>query len=98
MERTGPDAERLKLRAELLLECEGMVDEAMAAMDKAPQNNIIGGSEWGVQEAVMKAKRRIFEKLVQAATSRADSRMRSSFSPGDQGQGQGRGQEGAEQR
>jgi hypothetical protein len=74
-----------------------MVDEAMAAMDKAPANNIIGGSEWGVQDAVMKAKKRMYEKLVQSVVARADSRIKSSFSPCGPGQRQGKGQEGAKQ-
>jgi hypothetical protein len=97
MDRNASDAERLKLRSELLQECETMVDEAMAAMEKAPANNIIGGSEWGVQDAVMKAKKRLFEKLVQSAISRADSRIKSSFPPCGKEQGQGDGQEAKKQ-
>ena len=94
----GTDAERAKLRAELMTECEAMVDEAIAAMDKAPANNIIGGSEWGVQDAVMKAKQRIFERLVQSRIQIKDSQTGKSFSPSGQRGGAGQGQETPKQR
>ena len=81
MDGKPSDAERATLRAALMTECETMVDEAIAAMDHAPRNNIIGGSEWGVQDAVMKAKQRIYEKLVQSRLQHADSPPVRSFSP-----------------
>ena len=87
MDAKQAGTERAELRAALLVECMKMADESLAAMDQAPANNIIGGSEWGVQEAVMKAKQRIFERLVQAKVRQIDASERASFSPCGPGRG-----------
>jgi hypothetical protein len=86
-----------RLRAGLRKECEAMVDELMAVMERTPDTNIIGGSEWGVQAVVTKTKRALFQRLVEAKARSADAQLRASFSPCGQGFGPGQGQEAAQQ-
>ena len=97
MDWQGKTAGDEGLRAELLKECESMVDELMGVMDRTPNTNIIGGSEWGVQAVVMKTKQALFEKMVQAKARSADAQLRGSFPPRGQGARPGEGQAGAQQ-
>jgi hypothetical protein len=97
MERQATNAGEEQLRAELLRECEVMVEELMGVMKRTPDTNIIGGSEWGVQDAVMKAKRVFFEKIVQAKARSADARLREAFSPSGPRPGPGEGSQAARQ-
>ena len=54
----------------------------MAAMEAAPMDDIIGGSEMEVREVFERLKREVFEELVQAKVEDVEAARRGgSFSP-----------------
>ena len=97
MERRQRTIADEQLRSEMVKECESMVEGLLDVMDRTPDTNIIGGSEWGVQAVVMKSKQALFEKMIQSKARSADAGLAASFSPGERGLGPGQGQAAAEQ-
>lgn len=81
-----------QLRAELMARATVMVDEMIAAMQRAPAGNIVGGSEWEVHGVAERCKRDCFQSLVNARVREAVPE-RTAFSPGASG---GRGQGAAD--
>lgn len=57
------------------------VERALDAMEAAPMDNIVGGSEMEVREVFAQLTREIFEELVQAKVEDAETAAEPSFSP-----------------
>lgn len=73
--------ERQALRARLEARSKAAVERALDAMEAAPLDNIIGGSEMEVREVFEGLKREIFQELVQAKVEEAEAAARGAFSP-----------------
>lgn len=73
--------DREALRRRLDARSRQAVERALDAMEAAPMDNIIGGSEMEVREIMDGLKREIFEELVQAKIEDAEARAKGAFSP-----------------
>lgn len=71
---------------------EQSVDEALAAVDQAPDGRWIAASEWEVREIFQKLMGDCYRQMLQARCDAAAAGA--AFSPGGRGQAQGQGESG----
>ena len=69
-----------EVRAKLMGCAAAAVEEMIAAMKRAPADNIVGGSEWPVHDAGKKFTRECFQALVGERMTQAEPE-RPAFSP-----------------
>ena len=81
--------DRTATRQRLEAKIKKAVEQAMEAMDKAPKNNIVGGSEVQVGKVMDQLKREVFEELIQTRVNDVEAEARSDFSPSGGPQGTG---------
>lgn len=81
--------DRQALRARLEVRSKAAVERALDAMEAAPLDNIIGGSEMEVREIMDGLKREIFQELVQARVEDAEAAAKGVFSPSQGAAGPG---------
>lgn len=81
--------DRAATRQRLESKIKKAVEQAMEAMNKAPKNNIVGGSEVQVGKVMDQLKREVFQELIQNKVDDVEAEARSVFSPpgGPQGTG-----------
>lgn len=73
--------DRQALRARLEARSKAAVERALDAMEAAPMDNIVGGSEMEIREVCDGLKREIFQELVQAKIEDAEAAAKRSLSP-----------------
>ncbi len=69
------------LKKRLMASCEAHLDEAIAAVEKAPDGQWIAASEWLVREAFQDLMRESYQELVQARVNATPSAKQAVFSP-----------------
>ena|SRR5688572_6970658 len=74
--------DRRALKRKLRAKFESRLDEAMDAVESAPDGRWIAGSEWAVRDAFVGLMRECFQELVQAKLDRDPAALAGSFSPG----------------
>ena len=79
--------ERDKLKRELTEQFQSSLDQAIEAVEKAPDGQWIAASEWQIREIFQKLMGQTFEKVLQAKLDAADQ---AAFSPSVQGAGKQR--------
>lgn len=84
--------DRQTLRARLEARSKVSIERALDAMEAAPADNIIGGSEMQVREIMDGLKREIFQELVQARIEEAEASAKGAFSPSTSPAGPGQAQ------
>jgi hypothetical protein len=57
-------------------------EELLSAMEGAPPDSIISGTEWGVREIQQRLARDCFQVMVQSKVDRLDHAPQGAFSPG----------------
>lgn len=73
---------RDQVKRELTEQFQRSLDDAMEAVEKAPDGQWIAGSEWQIREIFQKLMADSFQKLLQAKLDAADQ---AAFSPSGQG-------------
>ncbi len=73
--------DKVVLKQKLLEKCEAKLDRALAAVEGAPEGQIIAASEWVVREAFQDLTRECFQELVQARANVTPSAGQTAFSP-----------------
>jgi hypothetical protein len=85
--------DRDALKRGLTEEFQQSLDQAMDAVERAPDGSWISGSEWEIRELFQKLTAQAYERILQAKLDAAEKS--GAFSPseprGDAGQGQARG-------
>jgi hypothetical protein len=74
--------DRRALKRKLRAKFESKLDEAMRAVDAAPDGQWIAGSEWAVRGAFQDLMRECFQEIVQARIDQDPAASAGSFSPG----------------
>ena len=75
------DKEVLKRR--LTERCQQALEEALSAVDKAPDGQWIAASEWTVRDIFQKLTADCFGRMIQRRIDDSPSAARAAFSPGD---------------
>ena len=73
--------DKVFLKQKLLEKCEANLDRALAAVEGAPEGQIIAASEWVVRETFQDLTRDCFQELVQARTNVKPSAGQTALSP-----------------
>ena len=74
--------DRQALKRKLRGKIESKLDEALDAVEAAPDGQWIAGSEWAVRGAFQELMRECFQEMVQARIDRDPAAEAGSFSPG----------------
>lgn len=84
--------DREALKRELTEQFHQSLDEAVNAVEQAPDGSWIAASEWQVRELFQKLRAQAFERMLQAKLDAAEASgaFSPSEAPGDAGQGQAR--------
>lgn len=84
--------DREALKRELTEQFHQSLDQAMEAVEQAPDGAWISASEWQVRELFQKLTAQAFERILQAKLNAAEDRgvFSPSESPQDKGQGKAR--------
>lgn len=86
--------DRRALKRKLQAKFEATVDQAMAAVETAPDGQWIAASEWAVRDAFQGLMRACFQEIVQAKIDADPAASAASFSPGARPGGDGRAVQG----
>ena len=84
--------DREALKRELTDQFHQSLDQAMDAVQRAPDGAWISASEWEVREVFQKLTAQAFERILQA---KLDAAAPAAFSPSGPGQAAGQGKPGA---
>jgi len=79
LQETGMDKEVLK--RELAERCQQALDEALRAVDNAPDGQWIAASEWEVRDVFQKLTADCFGRMIQERVDRLPSASEAAFSP-----------------
>ena len=84
------------LKRQLTERCQQALDEALRAVDEAPDGQWIAASEWEVRDIFQKLTADCFSQMIQERVDRLPSASQAAFSPGGEadgvaGQGKPRG-------
>ncbi len=80
MDAQMPKLDRKRLRAELMLEFEKVVQEVSDAVDDAPAGRIIADSEEPVRDTLDRFRERVYERVLQQKINAAEA----AFSPSEE--------------
>ncbi len=86
--------DRDALKRELSEQFEQSLDQAMDAVERAPDGSWISASEWEIRELFQKLTARAYERILQAKLDAAE-KERGDFSPSEPAPGREQGQTGA---
>jgi len=70
------------LKRQLTERCQQALDEALRAVDEAPDGQWIAASEWEVRDIFQKLTADCFGQMIQGRIDRLPSASRAAFSPG----------------
>ena len=70
------------LKRQLTQRCQRALDEALAAVDQAPDGHWIAASEWEVRDIFQKLTADCFGQMIQERADRLPSASQAAFSPG----------------
>ncbi|WP_428937237.1 hypothetical protein [Fontivita pretiosa] len=88
--------DREALKRELTEQFHQSLDQAINAVEQAPDGSWIAASEWQVRELFQKLTAQAFERILQAKLDAAETS--GAFSPSAPGAGQGKARAGRAQR
>jgi hypothetical protein len=77
------------LKRQLRAKFEATMDQALAAVETAPDGQWIAASEWAVRDAFQGLMRECFQEIVQAKIDSDPAASAASFSPGERAPGHG---------
>ena len=70
------------LKRQLMEQCQHALDQALAAVDAAPDGRWIAASEWEVREVFQKLTADCFGRMIQTRIDELPSASQAAFSPG----------------
>lgn len=70
------------LKRQLMERCQAALDEALRAVDEAPDGQWIAGSEWEVRDIFQKLTADCFGRMIQERVDGLPSGAQAAFSPG----------------
>ena len=73
------------LKRQLTERCQHALDEALRAVDEAPDGQWIAASEWGVRDIFQKLTADCFGQMIQERVDRLPSGSQAAFSPDGRG-------------